>query len=80
MREVRDAAGVEWTVFDVIPSVTRRSISQVQAGYSAGWLCFQCATERRRHPGVPSGWTSLPDAELLRLIQTAESQRLAPLV
>jgi len=79
MREVRDAAGIVWTVFDVVPSTARRTISQVQPGYAAGWLCFQCATERRRHPGVPPGWAALPDGDLLTLIQQAQAQRLAPL-
>jgi hypothetical protein len=79
MREVRDAAGIVWTVFDVIPSMTRRAVTQVQPGYAAGWLCFQCASERRRHPGVPPDWVRLSDAELLALIATAAEQRLAPL-
>lgn len=79
MREVRDAAGTLWTVFDVLPSASRRSLPQVQAGYAAGWLCFQCATERRRHPGVPAGWSSLPDDALLRLIDGAAGTRMAPL-
>jgi hypothetical protein len=79
MREVSDAAGTVWTVFDVIPSTNRRALSQVKAGYTAGWLCFQCDTERRRHPGLPERWTELPDTALLALIEGAAATGLAPL-
>ena len=79
MREVRDAAGTVWTVFDVMPSTNRRAISQVKPGYTGGWLCFQCDTERRRHPGVPTGWSTLSDREILSLIESATETRLEPL-
>lgn len=79
MREVRDATGTVWTVFDVMPSTNRRALSQVKPGYASGWLCFQCETERRRHPGVPASWVSLPDQALLSLIASAADTRLAPL-
>jgi hypothetical protein len=79
MREVRDGAGTVWTVFDVIPSTNRRALSQVKPGYGSGWLCFQCETERRRHPGVPPSWVTLPDTEILSLITSAADTRLAPL-
>jgi hypothetical protein len=79
MREVRDGAGTVWTVFDVMPSTNRRAISQVKPGYTSGWLCFQCETERRRHPGVPAAWTTLSDREILALIESAVETRLAPL-
>lgn len=79
MREVRDAAGTLWTVFDVIPSTNRRSLSQVKPGYGLGWLCFQCDTERRRHPGVPAQWTQLPDDDIVLLIELAAETSLAPL-
>lgn len=79
MREVRDAAGTLWTVFDVVPSAGRRSATRVQPGYTEGWLCFQCETERRRHPGVPAGWASLPEPDLLRLLANAAAAGLAPL-
>jgi hypothetical protein len=79
MREVRDAAGTVWTVFDVRPSTNRRALSQVKPGYMAGWLCFQCSTERRRHPGVPTAWAELPDDAIVSLIESASETRLAPL-
>lgn len=79
MRELRDAAGIQWTVFDVVPSVRRGSMTQVQPGYAGGWLCFQCETERRRHPGVPADWANLPDADVLALLESAATTGLAPL-
>lgn len=79
MREVRDAAGTLWTVFDVRPSPNRRALSQVNPAYGNGWLCFQCETERRRHPGLPAEWAALPDVELLSLIDSAAETNLAPL-
>lgn len=79
MREVRDAAGNLWIVFDVIPSTSRRAQSQVKPGYTSGWLCFQCPTERRRHPGLPADWTLLSDSDILALIEGAADTRLAPL-
>lgn len=79
MREVRDEAGTLWTVFDVVPSTSRRALPQVKPGYTAGWLCFQCATERRRHAGLPAEWTSLSDTALLSLIAAAADTRMKPL-
>lgn len=79
MREVRDAAGNLWVVFDVIPSTNRRAKAQVKPGYGDGWLCFQCPQERRRHPGLPPEWTTLSDTEILALIEGAADTRLAPL-
>ena len=79
MREVRDDAGTVWTVFDVRPSMNRRALSQVKPGYTSGWLCFQCSTERRRHPGVPQAWAELPDRAIVSLIESAAERRLAPL-
>lgn len=29
-----------------------------------GWLCFECAGERRRLAPIPSGWELLPEPEL----------------
>ena len=79
MREVRDAAGNLWVVFDVIPSTNRRAKAQVKPGYGNGWLCFQCPQERRRHPGLPPEWTTLSDTDILALIEGAADTRLAPL-
>ena len=79
MREVRDAAGNLWVVFDVIPSTNRRAKAQVKPGYGDGWLCFQCPQERRRHPGLPPEWTTLSDTDILALIEGAADTRLAPL-
>lgn len=36
-----------------------------------GWLCFECASERRRLAPIPSGWELLPDADLASLCLNA---------
>ena len=40
--------------------------------FSEGWLCFECATQRRRLARFPQDWDRLPDKDLLRLLQSAQ--------
>ena len=40
---------------------------------SAGWVAFQSREERRRLAPIPEGWEALPDAELARLAERAQS-------
>jgi hypothetical protein len=37
-----------------------------------GWLAFQAPHEKRRYAPVPSNWMTLPDDELLRLLDQAD--------
>lgn len=37
-----------------------------------GWLCFECAGERRRLAPIPSGWEQLTEAELASLCLRAD--------
>ncbi len=77
LREVRDAAGVAWNVFDVFPMARqlapgRPTPARLAPAMESGWLAFQSAAgERRRVVPTPAGWEALSDAELLALLAGA---------
>ena len=77
LREVRDADGVAWTVFDVFPferqlAPGRPAPTRLAPEMASGWLAFQSeAGERRRVVPTPPEWERLSDAELLRLLDGA---------
>ena len=77
LREVRDAAGVMWNVFDVFPferqlAPGRAAPTRLAPEMASGWLAFQSeAGERRRVVPTPVGWEGLSDAELVALLATA---------
>lgn len=76
MRQIRDAAGVEWMVYEVNPvSGEWRSIESLPEGYRSGWLCFESPTEKRRLTPLPSGWQELPLDQLGGLLVSAEQVR-----
>lgn len=91
LREIRDARGMEWRLWDVTPSTgmlgaLRLRAARVPARQNAndaleqlrgGWLVAESARgERRRLVPIPAGWAQFPDAELLLLLGRAEP--LAP--
>ena len=77
LRELRDAAGVAWTVFDVFPlerqlAPGRPTPARLAPEMASGWLAFQSeAGERRRIAPTPAGWDRLSDADLLALLAGA---------
>lgn len=72
MRQIRDAAGTEWMVYEVNPIVGEwRSIDSLPEGYRRGWLCFESSTEKRRLTPLPSGWQDLTIEQLGGLLLTA---------
>lgn len=82
-REFTDSAGVSWQVWDTRPDRT----VNVRAPYAAGWLSFECETERRRLQPIPEGWeeasddaigTWLGEAESIRRIQLPGEVEAAP--
>jgi len=78
MRQIRDAAGVEWMVYEVNPVPGEwRSIESLPEGYRSGWLCFESPTEKRRLTPLPSGWQELPLDQLGGLLVSAEQVRRA---
>lgn len=72
MRQIRDAAGNEWMVYEVNPAMNQwTAIHSLPEGYRGGWLCFESATEKRRLTPPPSGWESLPIDALNHLLGDA---------
>ena len=70
MRDVVDDGGRAWMVYAIVPDTYDDRIG-FAAGYSRGWLCFQCGTEKWRFLGIPDRWETLPDMELLELMNEA---------
>jgi hypothetical protein len=70
MREVVDDAGRGWLIYAIVPDMYDDRIG-FAAGYSRGWLCFQCGDEKWRHLGIPVGWEALGDMELLEMMDEA---------
>lgn len=63
LRGFTDSTGVEWRVWEVLPSSTGRaggdtySSSSLKATpFADGWLCFESLEEKRRLAPIPSGW------------------------
>jgi hypothetical protein len=72
MRQIRDAAGIEWMVYEVNPTSNPwAALESLPEGYRAGWLCFESATEKRRLTPAPAGWEQLPLHALDELLGTA---------
>jgi len=76
MRQFRDAAGVEWSVFETerkAPAEQRRD-HLLPAEFQRGWLVFESATEKRRLAPVPDGWSELSEEALAGLCASATAQ------
>ena len=72
MRQIRDAAGIEWMVYEVNPTAGEwRSIESLPEGYRSGWLCFESSSEKRRLTPLPSEWQELPLDQLNGLLGSA---------
>jgi hypothetical protein len=72
LRNVTDAEGVDWRVWDVLPQA--RQIT----GMEHGWLCFEAVTEKRRYAPIPVGWQAMEDEHLLGLLSGAAVVKSAP--
>lgn len=78
LRGFTDSTGVEWRVWEVIPSRaaigstgTRSRTSLNSTPYANGWLCFECDAEKRRLAPIPEGWEHRPPAEIAKLLGQA---------
>jgi hypothetical protein len=58
----------------------RRPSQFLSAHLAAGWLTFECPTEKRRLAPIPQHWEQLADAELERLCHTARPVPGPPVV
>lgn len=65
-RTFRDRDGLEWQVWDVMPS------QYVGATLDGGWLTFLAGDEKRRLAPVPLYWLSASEGELARLLEAAK--------
>jgi hypothetical protein len=74
VRDIRDEGGTSWKVWAVMASAIhpKTAAEDYLGEYSEGWLCFECATQRRRLARFPQDWDKLPDKELVRLLKTAQ--------
>ena len=78
VRDVRDANGNLWRAWNITPDSIHpatKAEDYLVGAYELGWIVFERADgrEKRRLCPYPEGWDSLPDAELLRLMQGAEA-------
>ena len=79
LRGFKDPAGVEWRVWEVIPSKagvgtsprTQSRTSLSSTPYANGWLCFESGSEKRRLAPIPDGWENRSPAEIADLLQQA---------
>ena len=69
-RTFRDRNGLEWQVWDVIPS------KFVGATLDGGWLTFLAGEDKRRLAPVPLYWLSASEAELVTLLESAKAVNL----
>ena len=81
-RKVTDQQGIAWSVWEVLPKGKPRRDSMIGTQLpplpdelQRGWLTFQSDTERRRLSPAPEGWSELPDARLLSLLDEARDER-----
>jgi hypothetical protein len=63
MRAFTDSTGLEWRVWEVLPSklgpqtITHSlTHAKLQAAYADGWLCFEAGEQKRRLAPIPEGW------------------------
>ena len=75
MRQFRDAAGVEWNVYQTERNASaERRDHLLPAEYRHGWLLFESAREKRRLAPVPPAWNDLSDDALASLCASAQVQ------
>jgi hypothetical protein len=80
VREFRDARGILWRAWAVIPQQLQsdRPGSTRLGEYSDGWLAFETedASQRRRLPHHPADWAQRTNHALEQLLERAEPVRM----
>ena len=71
MRTFRDAAGIEWTVFEVRRTNEEANWTYLPRGFRSGWLCFESSAGKRRLSPVPDGWRAFDEEGLERILKRA---------
>jgi hypothetical protein len=80
VREFSDSKGREWRAWDVRPddlSPRTKDEDYLASLYYTGWVAFEAKTgdDRRRLYPIPTGWSELSDADLEKLLLSAEVVR-----
>jgi len=76
MRTITDAAGVEWTVFEVRrDGQTTDQWSYLPEEFEDGWLCFESQFSKRRLTPVPADWASYDHERLVSMLHEATPVR-----
>ena len=73
MRTFRDAADIEWTVFEVRRSNEESNWAYLPRGFRSGWLCFESNLGKRRLSPVPDGWRTLDEEGLELMLKRASA-------
>ena len=71
MRTITDAAGTQWTVFEVKKQGGTDRWSYLPTEYGDGWLCFESKTSNRRLTPIPENWRQAGDPDLVRMLGQA---------
>ena len=79
LRVLTDSTGVEWRVWEVVPSraaigqspKTQSHTSLSATPYANGWLCFESNAEKRRLAPIPEGWELGTPVDIAQLLQQA---------
>jgi len=79
LRGFVDSMGIEWRVWEVIPSrasmeTSPRAQSRTSLNstpYANGWLCFESTAEKRRLAPIPNGWEFGDPGEMTTLLSQA---------
>lgn len=64
MRELKDADGETWPVYEV-QRVAAASDMVVPEALREGWLCFESPTHKKRVVPIPPTWRDVSDEGLL---------------
>ncbi|HEY5062641.1 MAG TPA: hypothetical protein VII52_13965 [Gemmatimonadaceae bacterium] len=56
----------------------RTEFRATPGGLTAGWLCFETGTEKRRLAPVPAEWAAMSNEELDRLCRSATPSKSKP--
>ncbi|HEX8946126.1 MAG TPA: hypothetical protein VF785_23525 [Gemmatimonadaceae bacterium] len=76
MRTITDAAGVEWTVFEVRrDGQTTDQWSYLPEEFGDGWLCFESQFSKRRLTPVPADWQQFGQEDLVSMLHQATPVR-----
>lgn len=79
LRGFKDTTGVEWRVWEVVPSraaigtsaVAQSRTSLSATPYANGWLCFESPVEKRRLAPIPAGWELGDPVDIAQLLEQA---------